>query len=393
MNIWIIGAYLETSPGKRRIQGFARNWAANHNVFLLRPSPSAEPFSFKKKHHKGFEIWYHFALPFHPFAQSISFALSLLRSFVHREEKPEVIIATSPRILPCFTAYYMAKYYKVPFVLEIRRNWVYFLQEHLPFAEGMGHKSMKFLAQKADLCVVNSKTLAQHLKNMGVVKDKISIVYNGISDSCLARAKEAHNEFTKEALQEKLGIPKNKKVILYAGDFEPEEGLETLVETASIITDVTDTVFLFCGQGSKRGVIESMASNNPNVFFTDLPEGNDLWGIYALADICLLPASEQDTGSLRAYMFEMMAAGKPIISSLQGESREILERAKCAAFVKPADKGSMSRAVSALLEQPDVCEKLGNNARTFVSFYFLHSKLASRYSTKIKTLMGISHDG
>lgn len=392
MNIWIIGAYLDNSPGKRRVQGFARNWAKTQSVFLLLPSTSEKPFSFEKETHKGFSIWRHSAIPTNPTAQSFSFAITLLRSFMHRVEKPQIIIASSPRMLPCITAYYMAKFYKVPFVLEVRRNWVSFAQEHIPIFADLAAKFQPWLAKRADLCITNCKTVARALTIQDVDKQKIAIVYNGISDKCLKKAEEGQDINSQELLREKLKLPKDKKIVLYVGDFDAEDGLETVVETAPIITDISNAVFVFAGQGKQRGRIEYHASTNPNVFFIDTPEDKDIWSLYALADLVLVPGAKEDSGALRAYMFDAMAASKPIITSLQGESKEILERGKCAAFVNPEDTGSLSRAIGALLENPEACEKLGKNARTFVSYYFLHSKLADRYMTKIKTLIGFNND-
>lgn len=392
MNIWIIGAYLENSPGKRRIQGFARNWAKNNAVFLLLPSTASKPFSFEKEEHKGFKIWRHAAIPTHPLIQSVCFAITLFRSFIHRDEKPQIIIASSPRMLPSFTAYAMARFYKVPFVLEVRRNWVSFADEHFPLASGLALKAQPWLAKRANLCITNCKTIAKSLVMQGVDKNKVSIVYNGIADKCLQKAEEGKDLTAQDNLRDKLKLPKDKKVILYVGDFDAEDGLETVVETAPIITDISDSVFVFAGQGNQRGRMEYHASTNPNVFFIDMPDDKDLWALYALSSLVIVPGAKEDSGSLRAYMFDAMAASKAIITSLQGESKEILERGKCAAFVNPEDTGSLSRAISTLLENQEACEKLGKNARNFVSYYFLHSKLADRYLTKIKTLIGFNHD-
>ncbi len=74
-----------------------------------------------------------------------------------------------------------------------------------------------------------------------------------------------------------------------------------------------------------------------------------------------------------------MAMGKPILISVDGEARQLVETAGAGRFVPPEDAAALARAIVELQEQPEVRERLGSAGRQFVETHFDRRKLASDY--------------
>jgi glycosyltransferase involved in cell wall biosynthesis len=65
-------------------------------------------------------------------------------------------------------------------------------------------------------------------------------------------------------------------------------------------------------------------------------------------------------------LFEYMAMGKPIIASNLNQIGQILEHKKTAYLVEPGNVPQLAKAMNILIEQPQLCELMGQNARAEV---------------------------
>lgn len=78
-------------------------------------------------------------------------------------------------------------------------------------------------------------------------------------------------------------------------------------------------------------------------------------------------------------MFEIMAMEKPVILSVNGESKEILEKAKAGIHVEPENVDMLKNAILNLYQNPEKAKQLGTNGRRFVKEFYNRNKLAKDY--------------
>lgn len=91
-------------------------------------------------------------------------------------------------------------------------------------------------------------------------------------------------------LLRRLGVDPDRKVILYSGNMGEKQGLETVLEAASVMQAAPDCVFLLVGEGGGKARLQEMAArlNLDNVIFASLLPYDELPSLLASADCHLV---------------------------------------------------------------------------------------------------------
>ena len=98
-----------------------------------------------------------------------------------------------------------------------------------------------------------------------------------------------------------------------------------------------------------------------------------------LLDRVTLKPAETFKSVLPSKMFEAMAAGKPIVLAVEGEARDLLERAEAGLPVPPGNAVALARAVAQLAQRPALREQFGSSGCAFVAREFNRAVWADRY--------------
>jgi glycosyltransferase involved in cell wall biosynthesis len=78
-------------------------------------------------------------------------------------------------------------------------------------------------------------------------------------------------------------------------------------------------------------------------------------------------------------VFDYMAAGKPIIISIDGVARKLVEDANAGIYVEPENPEAFVRAVAELKVNPEKRQEFGDRAREFVGEHFSREVLSKKY--------------
>ena len=81
-----------------------------------------------------------------------------------------------------------------------------------------------------------------------------------------------------------------------------------------------------------------------------------------------------------------MAASRPIILSVRGEAKALVERSKAGLCVEPENAEMMKDAILKLYENRQLGKTLGKNGKRFVEAHYARAELAFRY---VQVLRGI----
>jgi glycosyltransferase involved in cell wall biosynthesis len=83
--------------------------------------------------------------------------------------------------------------------------------------------------------------------------------------------------------------------------------------------------------------------------------------VLSAADVALVPLRRLELfqGALPSKMFDAWACACPVLLSIDGEARDVLEQADAGVFVEPEDACQMAQALCELREQPDHCAATG----------------------------------
>ncbi len=181
---------------------------------------------------------------------------------------------------------------------------------------------------------------------------------------------------------------KRKRVILYLGRLNPTKGLDILARGFSdIARRFPDAVLLMVGPDEEGGrqVMESILTSEgvlDRTIFTGMLTGEDKLAALSGADIFVLPSYSE---GFSIAVLEAMAARLPVVISEGCNFPEVAEND--AGFVVEAKDEPVAEAISALLSDPDLRARMGENGRNLVTERYTWQATASKIADLYRSLV------
>jgi glycosyltransferase involved in cell wall biosynthesis len=229
--------------------------------------------------------------------------------------------------------------------------------------------SWKLLLKKIQLAVSPSKVdglifesqamAALATDGRGVPREMIDVVPLGID---VGRFAGDHTDYAYET----LGIPSDRKIVMYAGHMERRKGVHTLIRAAIHLLAErgrSDVCFLICGNtGDQSKELQRMyAGMGIDEFIRFGGYRDDLPQIYTSCYCGVIPSTGWD--SFPRTSLEMAAAGLPVIASrLQGLPEAVADRETGLLF-EPGDALELARCLAKLLDEPELASQFRRVAR------------------------------
>ncbi len=281
----------------------------------------------------------------------------------------DVVYTTSPPFFVGITGYWLSRIKSARFVFEVRDLWPRSAVElgelsnptFIRWAERLEH----FFYRKAAHVVTVTQGIQDVLGERGYPPDKLCLVTNGTNTTLFTNRGNAQKS--------RLGL-EDKFVVLYAGIVGIAQGMETLMEVVEALKKEKRIHFVFIGEGPVKEKVQTIqrewALNNLTLM-NEIPR-DEIPAYISMADCCLVPLKKTDLfkGALPSKMFDYMACERPIIVSIDGEARRIVEESGGGVFVEPENIPEMINAILKLKSTPDSCEKMGKRGRAFVETHF-----------------------
>ena len=149
--------------------------------------------------------------------------------------------------------------------------------------------------------------------------------------------------------------------------------LHVVLEAARELRDDPDKLFVFVGEGARKEQLKRRAAelDLSNVQCIDQQPKQRSPLFYAACDIGLVTLRNtplfQDV--LPSKIFEYLGMERPVIISVDGEARRLVEKAGAGEFVPPERLGAM-----------------GRSGRQFVLAHYDRKRLAARYADLLSSL-------
>ena len=218
----------------------------------------------------------------------------------------------------------------------------------------------------ADRLVTVCRAFAKKLsESTGVSIDKISVQHNAIR-----RGPPPTNDSV-AALRERLGIGDSERVVLSVGRLSREKAQLDLIEACKSLRETKPDVelkLIIVGDGPERSRLEAAvesAESKAGVIFTG--QVDDVQPFYAIADVFALPSHSEGSPNV---LLEAMAANLPIVATEVGGVPEMVANNESALLVPPNDWPSLAGAITNLLMDKALAQRLATNASTLVDTQF-----------------------
>lgn len=147
----------------------------------------------------------------------------------------------------------------------------------------------------------------------GVKKEKLVFTPYAV-DNDMFKAEYEKYKGKKPELRKELGLPANKKNILFSGKYVPKKRPMDLLQAYHFLND-ENSALVFLGDGELRIEMEEYISkhNLKDVYLTGFKNQSEVGKYFAASDIFVLPSGTGETWGL--VVNEAMVLGLPIIVS------------------------------------------------------------------------------
>jgi glycogen synthase len=217
---------------------------------------------------------------------------------------------------------------------------------------------------------VSHKNYVARAKHLYTPLDKTYVVANGVDTDDFQPTPAS----TLAELRKQHDIPDGAEVVGTAVRFEPEKGLEYLMDAfATIKAERPKALLLMVGDGSLRKDLEAHAERlglASSVRWAGFQR--DCKPYYSLMDAFVLPVP---FGSMSIGLLEAMAMRCAAVITFGGEGEAIVH-GECGFCAEPRSPKSISDHVIRILAEPGLRERFGRAARTRVETAFSAQRVA-----------------
>jgi glycosyltransferase involved in cell wall biosynthesis len=161
-------------------------------------------------------------------------------------------------------------------------------------------------------------------------------------------------------------------------NLRPVKGLEVFVQAAAQIhARYPQAVFTVAGEGEQRAELEEQATALGQAGRFTLPgRASDVPGFLAGLDVAVLCSHAEGMSNA---LLEYMAAGRAIVATVIGAAPELIEDGVHGLLVPPRDAARLADAITRLLEDRGLAQRLGAAARRRALEHYSRAAMVRRF--------------
>ena len=171
---------------------------------------------------------------------------------------------------------------------------------------------------------------------------------------------------------------------LFAGNVGNLQSVETIVEAARLLREDQEIRIHIVGGGISLEKCKELAKGLENITFYGRKKLEEMPQFYAMADALLISLIDDPgmSANLPGKVQSYLAAGKPVIASLNGETARLIREADCGLCSPAQDPQALAKNLREAAAREDQRLRWGRNARNYYENHF-------RKESFIETLMQI----
>jgi glycosyltransferase involved in cell wall biosynthesis len=226
-------------------------------------------------------------------------------------------------------------------------------------------------------CSEFSKSLAI---NAGAKKERTIVIYNSCNETLFLSP-------YKTSSRKKLGLPQDKKIILFIGNLIEIKGIFTLIYALINLRDKIDFYTIIIGKGEEEKVLRDLIVKEnlaDKVTLKGWYPQQQLPDFYHSSDIFVLPSFVEGQS---VAILEAMASGLPIIATAVGGNLETIEDGVNGFLIPVGDHNYLSNKISDLLRSEALRNSFSKNCRDAYSKRFSKKIQIEKFLKLYETIM------
>lgn len=198
------------------------------------------------------------------------------------------------------------------------------------------------------------------IRDWGVPADRVHVIPNGVDAARFAVLPDAR------AARRSLGLDADAPVVGMAGRLAREKGPDVFLRAARLVhLRRPECRFLVAGDGPESASLRRLAASlglGGSVSFAG--EVRDVAVALAAMDVFVLPSRLE---AISIGLLEAMAAGRPVVAAAVGGVPEVARHRQTALLLPADDPYGLAQAVTDLLRDAALRERLSRAARTRIA--------------------------
>jgi glycosyltransferase involved in cell wall biosynthesis len=248
----------------------------------------------------------------------------------------------------------------------VRNRWI--IRATVAFEE--------LLYRRSDLITGQTRGIVKNIQSR-IPNKPVALITNGVDE-----AGSPQDAASLAEVKRALGW-QGTLVVGYAGLHGLVYGLETLVETAQILSSYRDITFVLFGDGPEKEKLVALAEERklPNIKFYPPQSRVQILDIIRCFDATVIPLRNLKLclGTLPSKMFEAMGAGVPVVAAMLGEAQAVVNEAGAGICVPPEDAQAIADAILRLYSDPALRARMGESGRQYVKRHYNRAQIARNY--------------
>ena len=233
------------------------------------------------------------------------------------------------------------------------------------------HKEEEFIRKADKVITVSQEFIDEVISRTKVSRSKIVLVPNTV-----------HQSFYKNAFIDKLIVKKYKNnfVILYLGDTGLRRGLQTAIESISILKDsIPHIKLVIVGKNTTDTILKEQVKRLNLEKYIDFQGWQDvtLFPSYIVASsVCISPLHRniQHDVAYANKLFQYMSFAKPLLVSNAIAQRKLIERTHSGLVHEERNVKDFSKQIMVLYKNTALQKELGENGKRFIEDEFCWEK-------------------
>jgi glycosyltransferase involved in cell wall biosynthesis len=309
-------------------------------------------------------------------------------------DRPDLIFCCLPTLDLAAESVRLGHEWGIPVVIDVRDPWpdVYF-RVFPRWAQGPARLLLRpwvagaesTLSRATGITAVSEQYLAWALQYAGRQKRGSDGVF-GLSYTPPQFSAEDRHQAARKL--EAAGVDFSSRLCIFPATLGSSYDIEGVLKCAAALAReprFADVRIVFAGDGDKRSLLE--APGLPaNVLYVGWLGRAEVACLMENAALGLLCSNRQAQLSVPNKVYEYMANGVPMICSIEGEARSIIERHECGIRYPVENVEEMTAAIATLLDDPERRRRAGQNGRRIYNTFYRPEVVYGQLSQHLETL-------
>ena len=305
-----------------------------------------------------------------------------IKALLHRRDYDVIYAFSTSPVLMSLPAALLRCFTNKKFLIYVLDIWPACLAAMNVFEGSFLYAFMKRVSKwvyaKADILTYSSKRFQGYLKRVHNIDVPDEWYMPQFADDVFSEPFPA-----KEATAEKQ--------LVFAGNIGKVQAVEVLIQAADLLRN-EPVHWHIVGDGSNYASCCELAEKlnlQEKITFYGRKPLEDMPSYYAMADALLVSMrndiSVNDTlpGKVQSYM----AAGKPVLGTIAGETAYVIKKAECGFCAPPDDPEAFAAVVRQFIAHPDPTS-LGRNGSLYYQKHFTQKHHMDQLESMLKSLAG-----